>query len=144
MKPDRLLKHEFVEFIPDTLQDGVLYISIPLATASHKCVCGCGNEVVTPLTPTDWQLVYDGESVSLDPSIGNWSFPCHSHYWIVRNRASWAPQWSEGKIAAGRTRDRITKQRHFDQTEAQEHAETKSVDSKQSHARKNSRSKSKK
>ena len=114
---DKMLKHEFVEFIPDTLQDGVIYVSIPLATASHKCVCGCGNEVVTPITPTDWELTYDGESVSLDPSIGNWSFPCRSHYWITRNRARWAPQWSEKEIASGRAHDRMVKQQYFNKVE---------------------------
>lgn len=115
--PDKMLRHEFVEFIPDKLEEGIIYVSIALGTASHKCVCGCGNEVVTPITPTDWELTYDGESVSLDPSIGNWSFPCQSHYWITRDRASWAPRWSEKKIAAGRAHDRVAKQEYFDKTE---------------------------
>ncbi len=30
-----------------------LYISIPYVTAAHKCPCGCGEEIVTPLSPTD-------------------------------------------------------------------------------------------
>jgi len=51
MKPERLLKHEFVEFIPDQLEDDTIYISIPYATVTHKCCCGCGTEVVTPLSP---------------------------------------------------------------------------------------------
>ena len=68
------VRHEFVEFIPSTLNDGVLYISIPYATAVHKCCCGCGEKVVTPLTPTDWSLTFDGLTASLSPSIGNWGF----------------------------------------------------------------------
>ena len=82
MKRELILRHEFVEFIPDKLADGVVYVSIPYATVAHKCCCGCGMEVVTPLSPTDWELIFDGESISLDPSIGNWSFDCKSHYWI--------------------------------------------------------------
>ena len=59
------MTHRFVEYVPDELEDGVLYVSIPFATVSHRCCCGCRHEVVTPLTPTDWSLTFDGESVSL-------------------------------------------------------------------------------
>ena len=89
------LKHEFVEFIPDQLEEGKLYVSIEYATVAHKCCCGCGKEVVTPLSPTDWKLIFDGKFVSLDPSIGNWSFQCKSHYWIRNGRVQWALQWSQ-------------------------------------------------
>jgi hypothetical protein len=41
----------------------------------------------SPLSPTDWKLTFDGVSVSLHPSDGNWSFPCRSHYRIEYNRA---------------------------------------------------------
>jgi Family of unknown function (DUF6527) len=74
MKRQTALTHEFVEYIPDELKDGVLYVSMPFATVAHKCCCGCGKEVVTPLSPTDWTLIFDGKSITLDPSIGNWSF----------------------------------------------------------------------
>ena len=53
MSQDIILKHEFVEFIPDELEQGKIYISIRFATASHLCLCGCGNKVVTPIRPTD-------------------------------------------------------------------------------------------
>jgi len=43
------ITHKFVEFIPEKIEEGVLYISIQYCTAIHNCVCGCGNEVVTPL-----------------------------------------------------------------------------------------------
>lgn len=107
------MRHEFVEFIPCELEEGVLYISIPYTTAVHNCCCGCGNRVVTPLTPADWKFSYDGEAVWLSPSIGNWNFPCQSHYWIKRSRISWAGQWSAEEIASGRKRDQLAKQRHF-------------------------------
>jgi len=83
------LEHRFVEFLPDKLDPGILYVSMQYATASHKCCCGCGRDVVTPISPTDWQLMFDGRSVSLKPSIGNWSYPCRSHYWIKGNRVVW-------------------------------------------------------
>jgi hypothetical protein len=92
------LQHSFVQLIPDQLEDGVLYISTKHSTAIHKCVCGCNNEVVTPLSPTDWQLTFDGESVSLNPSIGNWSFKCKSHYWIVKDTIKMARKWSDDEI----------------------------------------------
>ena len=105
-----VLAHEFVEHIPDELADGVVYVSVPFATVAHKCCCGCGNEVFTPLTPTDWQLIFDGESVSLKPSIGNWSFECQSHYWIERDRVRWAPSWTRDQIDRGRARTRLAKE----------------------------------
>jgi hypothetical protein len=117
MKFGRTLTHEFVEHLPDELTDGIIYISIPYATVAHKCCCGCGHEVVTPLSPTDWELTFDGRTVSLDPSIGNWSFPCQSHYWIIRNTVRWSRPWSQKEIEKGRARDRLAKKR-YSKTEA--------------------------
>jgi hypothetical protein len=108
-----ILKHEFVNDIPDMLEDGIIYISLQYATIIHKCICGCGNEVVTPLSPTDWRFSYDGETVTLDPSIGNWNFDCQSHYWIVNNEVRLARSWSYAEIEAGRMRDRLRKRKYF-------------------------------
>lgn len=113
MKREITLNYQFVEYIPDDLEDGTIYISIPFATAVHKCCCGCGNQVVTPLSPTDWKLLFDGVSVSLDPSIGNWSFPCRSHYWIERNAVTWARQWSLKEVEQGRAKDRLSKREYL-------------------------------
>jgi hypothetical protein len=113
MKAPVILRHEFVEFIPEVLEVGIIYVSIKYATAVHKCCCGCGSEVVTPISPAGWKLIFDGETVSLDPSIGNWSFSCQSHYWIHRNRVKWAPAWSKERIAAGRAFDAYDKERHL-------------------------------
>jgi hypothetical protein len=113
------LRHEFVEFIPDELDEGTVYVSIRFATASHLCCCGCGGKVVTPIRPTDWKLIFDGKSISLDPSIGNWSYACQSHYWIIRNEVRWAARWSPEEIEAGRHRDRSIKDRYFATAQAQ-------------------------
>jgi hypothetical protein len=112
-----ILKQEFVEYIPGELSDGVVYVSIPFATAVHKCACGCGNEVITPLSPTDWRLTFDGKTISLQPSIGNWNFPCQSHYWIFRNQVRWAPRMARSDIEAGRRRDRRGKEAYFERGE---------------------------
>ncbi|MDP9606953.1 UNVERIFIED_ORG: hypothetical protein J2W38_006773 [Variovorax paradoxus] len=107
------LSHEFVEFIPEQLQEGVLYISTTYATAAHRCFCGCGREVVTPLSPTDWTLSFNGETVSLSPSIGNWSLPCRSHYWVQDNRIEWSGEMAQKAIDAGRSRDQQLKAAYF-------------------------------
>ena len=99
------IAHRFVETVPKELEDGVLYISIPYTTAVHRCACGCGNRVVTPIRPKKWHLTFNGEAVSLDPSVGNWSFPCQSHYWIESDRILWAGQMSKEKIERLRTRE---------------------------------------
>jgi hypothetical protein len=135
MKHKMVLKHEFVEYIPNDLRDGTIYVSVAFATVAHKCCCGCGNEVVTPLSPTDWKLTFDGEAISLDPSIGNWSFRCRSHYWIERNRVKWAPRWSEKEIRAGRARDRWTKERYFDNAKAPTVGDTKASGGKSGEGR---------
>lgn len=109
------LTPEFVEYIPENIQAGVLYISMPLATAVHTCCCGCGHEVVTPLSPTDWKLIFDGVSVSLRPSIGNWSFPCQSHYWVISNHVEWAPAWSLTEIEKNRNYDNWSKTQYYQQ-----------------------------
>lgn len=108
-----ILVPEFVEEIPRELTSGKLYISIPYGTAIHLCCCGCRSEVVTPLHPTRWALTYDGKAVSLHPSVGSWSLPCQSHYVIRDNRVRWAAHWSQGKVAAGRTRDRLLAEEYF-------------------------------
>lgn len=93
------ISHEFVDTIPDHLEHGVVYVSIPYATAVHSCCCGCGYEVVTPLHPLQWSLIFDGETVSLTPSIGNWSFPCGSHYWIRAGHVRKARPFTNTEIA---------------------------------------------
>ena len=106
LPPATALAHEFVEFVPNELAQDTLYISIPFATAVHLCACGCGSKVVTPIHPTGWQLLFDGDTVSLQPSIGNWSFRCRSHYWIRNDRVVWALSMTQEEIERGRRRDR--------------------------------------
>jgi hypothetical protein len=88
------LKHQFVEYIPKPLEEGVLYISIRFGIVAHNCCCGCGNEVVINLSPDDgWSLTYDGKTISLSPSIGNYNLKCQSHYYITNSFVEWMPKW---------------------------------------------------
>lgn len=106
---------QFVEFMPKALDEGVLYVSMTYATASHMCFCGCGKKVVTPLSPTDWRLTFNGDTVSLDPSVGNWSYPCRSHYILRGNRVVWAGPMAAGQIRAVRESDARDKAHYYGQ-----------------------------
>jgi Family of unknown function (DUF6527) len=114
------IKHDFVEFIPKERQEGVLYVSIPYATAVHNCFCGCGLKVVTPLSPVGWQLTFDGEAVTLFPSIGSWNFPCRSHYFIRSDTVVWGENMSPYEIERVRARDQKTRDQHFGKAEPAE------------------------
>lgn len=105
--PDGLtqIRPEFVTFAPAVLKPGVLYVSMEYATMLHACCCGCGNKVVTPLAPKRWHLTYDGKTISVEPSIGNWAFPCQSHYWIERNAVIWDRPFTSREIAVVRAKD---------------------------------------
>lgn len=109
----RSLEHRFVEHAPQQLKPGVLYISMEFATAMHLCCCGCSQEVVTPFSPTDWKLIFDGETVSLTPSVGNWNFPCRSHYIIRRNRVIEAESWTDEMVQVEQRRDKAAKSSYF-------------------------------
>ena len=95
----------FVEFIPDQLESGKLYISEEYETAVHKCCCGCGEEVVTPLSPADWRCTKGANGVSLSPSIGNWSYQCKSHYFIRHNKVVWAGSMTDSQIEQVKNQD---------------------------------------
>lgn len=107
------LSHKFVKNIPENPENGVVYVSVDYSTAIHKCCCGCGKEVVTPLSPTGWKLIFDGKTISLYPSIGNWNYPCQSHYWIRNNEVIWAPRWTKKQIEHGRKEEERNKQTYF-------------------------------
>lgn len=112
------IQPRFVELIPKELDDGVLYISEKYKVAVHKCASGCGEKVVTPLSPADWQVRRQGELVSLYPSIGNWNFECRAHYWIRANKIVWAASMSNAEVARVQARDRRDKARYIDEVNA--------------------------
>ena len=97
----KTLQYKFVDIIPEKTEEGILYISLKYCTAIHRCPCGCGNEVVTPISPSDWRFTFDGRSVSLYPSIGSFNLECQSHYWIKNNKIRKAYCWSDRKKKVG-------------------------------------------
>lgn len=99
------LRHEYVEFIPKELEEGCIYISKRFKTASHLCCCGCKGKVVTPLNPSKWRLHDHGNFISLYPSIGNWSFPCQSHYILNNGQVIWAESMTKFQIRSVQQRD---------------------------------------
>ena len=109
----RTLEHRFVRNVPRELEPGVMYISMEYATAVHSCCCGCGERVVTPFTPTDWNMTFNGESISLHPSAGNWNQKCRSHYVIRQGRVLEAGPWSNAQVEAERRRDKRAKASHY-------------------------------
>jgi len=107
------MKPQFVGHFPEKLDGNILYLAMEFATAVHLCACGCGRKVITPFSPTDWKMEFNGETVSLKPSIGNWSFPCRSHYWILNGRVEWAGDMTVDEVKRLRQRDAQFKA-HYD------------------------------
>ena len=107
------LEPKFVTEVPPELDEGVLYVSMEYGTVLHRCCCGCGEEVVTPLTPTDWKLTFDGVGISLSPSVGNWNLPCQSHYVISRNVVREAGPWTRQMVNSEVQRDKAAKALHY-------------------------------
>jgi hypothetical protein len=65
MREETALKHEFV---PDDLQEGRFTSRSGLRPRRTRLAAAAG--FVTLLRPTDWKLIFDGETISLRPSIG--------------------------------------------------------------------------
>lgn len=105
MKVERITV-ERVQLAPKQLVPGRLYVSEKYSVALHLCCCGCGEKVVTPLSPAEWQVDIRGDRASVHPSIGNWSMACRSHYWIRDGRVVWAASISKAQIQAVFDRDR--------------------------------------
>lgn len=83
------LRPLFVEYFPDEFESGILYVSMQYAICGHLCACGCGEKVITPLSPKQWKIAYNGEDVTLYPSIGNYAFACQSHYFLTNGNIIW-------------------------------------------------------
>ena len=82
----------FVPLIPESLEEGVLYVCISYNVSVHLCACGCKSEIITPISRKHgWILSYDGDNASLAPSIGNGAYPCRSHYFLKNGYVQWLP-----------------------------------------------------
>jgi hypothetical protein len=102
-----------VESFPRPLDAGTLYYSERFNCAAHACACGCGKEVITPISPVQWRITRSARGVSLSPSIGNWNFPCRSHYWITDGRVEWSTDMTKNEIQAGREYSAALREDYF-------------------------------
>jgi hypothetical protein len=94
-----------VQYMPASLEAGVVYVALEFGAAAHLCACGCGTVVRTPLDVSEWSLEETDDGPSLEPSIGNWQESCQSHYWITRGRVVWARPWTREQIEAGQRQE---------------------------------------
>ena len=94
----REFEMQIVHRIPENLQPGLLYVCFDCNVVVHLCACGCGEKVILPIDPQFWSVRYDGETVSLAPSIGNYQYPCQSHYWIKENKVILADRQAQNII----------------------------------------------
>ncbi|RYD50558.1 MAG: hypothetical protein EOP52_13885 [Sphingobacteriales bacterium] len=69
----------------------------------------------TPLNPKGWNINFDGETVTLSPSVGNWNIPCRSHYIIDRSRVIECGEWSPAQAQHEQIRTQKALAQHFDQ-----------------------------
>lgn len=80
----------YVQYIPrhHEMEEGKIYISKEFETATHLCLCGCGFPTVTPLKYNGWELTDKEGKITITPSIGNFQYPCKSHYIITNGVAN--------------------------------------------------------
>ena len=107
------LNHVFIDKIPDELEEGILYVSPRFRVIMHLCCCGCKEKVVTPLSPARWKMTFDGNTISIYPSIGNWNSDCQSHYWIQKSEVEWSRAWTDDVIAEGKSFEREKRKEYY-------------------------------
>ena len=107
------MRLELVEFMPSTLETGVLYVSQKYRTAAHLCACGCGEKIRTQLGPLGWRFTNQRQGPSLYPSIGAWQKPCRSHYFIKSGLVIWAPAQTEAEVQYGRQAEMRRRDAYF-------------------------------
>lgn len=107
----KLLK---VKYLPQELNEGILYFSKKYGIAGHLCPCGCGSKVITPLDSYEWHLKIRKGRPSLYPSIGNWQLDCKSHYWIIDGKIEWAEPWSDKRVNNAFLNEEYIRKLHFE------------------------------
>lgn len=108
------IKLQYVHFMPNELNSGILYVSQEYGIAGHLCPCGCGNKIMTPLESTEWSFYEEKGEPTLYPSIGNWQLPCRSHYWINKGTIEGSYDWTDEQIEAGRKSEDEQRKRYYD------------------------------
>ena len=109
---------KFVEFLPDKddIQEGEIWISMEHGTINLRCPCGCGEITTLTVQPSKWQVLYDGDNITIkgNPTDSIWSsHACGSHYFITKGKIRWA-----GEIPVGlREKYAAEEQRRLFETE---------------------------
>jgi hypothetical protein len=85
------ISHVFVDSAPPVLEPAVLYVSVKYRAIVHLCLCGCNEKVFLNLDadPDSWSFTFDGRTISVHDSVGNFGIPCRSHYIVRNNRVIW-------------------------------------------------------
>lgn len=107
----KLLK---AHYLPKELEEGFLYVSKEFGVAGHLCPCRCKHKIITPLDPTEWSFKEVNDKPILFPSIGNWQFPCKSHYWITPGEIEWSYHWSKEQIKEGSEAEEDKRKSYYD------------------------------
>ena len=102
-----------VEYMPKSIDKGILYVSRRFGVTAHKCPCGCGTKVILPLGPCEWSIAERNGKPTLHPSVGNWQIPCKSHYWIKNGQIEWLDSWSDEQIEAGRAKEQTRRELYY-------------------------------
>lgn len=79
----------YSDLIPEKahMKAGEMYISDKYLTASHLCLCGCGEEAALPMGEFGWQMKNSEKGLTVTPSIQQ-RFTCKSHYIIINGVAN--------------------------------------------------------
>ena len=86
-KKSVLVEYIFVEYLPSTLKEDVIYV-VRDNFAAHNCLCGCMRKIVLPLCKMGWALTEKNGKLSLLPSVKNLQIDCRSHYVITNSVAN--------------------------------------------------------
>jgi hypothetical protein len=114
------VKPQYVDELPDELEEGFFYICEAFDLTAHKCCCGCGEDVFNKLNPAKWRLEKRSDgSISLFPSVGNWKYACSAHYWIKANQVIDAGPMNARTIEAVQEQDRRDRDRYIAQVNSQ-------------------------
>lgn len=94
------LEPVYVEYMPEVIEEGKLYVSKKFGLTIHLCACGCGVKTPLPVKGEGiesddihqpWIMTMNGDKITLSPSIGNFigENPYHAHYFIRDNKIVW-------------------------------------------------------
>lgn len=89
--PPTPMRYELVQYMPETIEPDVLYVSHEFGATMHICPCGCSREIsceIKPFWSDGWRLTVSNDKPTLYPSIANRI--CKAHYWIRDGEVVWA------------------------------------------------------